>query len=505
MALPLQERATDDGLIFRLVPDGGGRVAQTAPVEMVPRLAAGEQYRFHFDMGKCIGCRCCEVACNEQNNNPPEIRWRRVGEIEGGAYPWAERFYLSMGCNHCLAPSCLIGCPVDAYHKDPATGLVLHSAEVCIGCQYCTWNCPYGVPQYNPERGVVGKCDMCYRRLAEGRPPACVNACPQGAIQIEAVSIAAWKCQYAERANAPGLPAADQTLSTTRITLPELMAPEFKRADHDRVRPESPHPPLVAMTLLTQLSAGSLAAVWLLQCFKAAMPLGRVAAVALLVAVVSLGASVFHLGRPIYAYRALRMWRRSRLSREVLLFSGFALAASVYSGALWWGAAGSLALGGVTALLGIAAVAASAFLYLVPARPAWNSPYTVTDFYLTAVLLGSLFPACAGIESRGLLLGSVGGAAAQLLNQASRFLWLARSEEFELHASARLLSGELRTVFVLRLGLLLLGGVVLPLLGHASAGLLAALAGEAFGRYLFFVSVVPKNMAASFFRLKGAA
>ena len=49
--------------------------------------AEGEQYRFHFDMTKCIGCQCCVVACNEQNGNPSDIHWRRVGEIEGGSYP----------------------------------------------------------------------------------------------------------------------------------------------------------------------------------------------------------------------------------------------------------------------------------------------------------------------------------------------------------------------------------------------------------------------------------
>jgi len=43
--------------------------------------AAGEQYRFHFDMSACIGCKCCVVACNEQNGNPAAINWRRVGEM----------------------------------------------------------------------------------------------------------------------------------------------------------------------------------------------------------------------------------------------------------------------------------------------------------------------------------------------------------------------------------------------------------------------------------------
>src|SRR4029450_8445058 len=91
----------------------------------------GEQYRFHFDMRRCIGCKCCVVACNEQNGNPAAINWRRVGEDEAGWYPHTQRHYLSMGCNHCLDPTCLRGCPVDAYTKDPVTGIVQHHADTC--------------------------------------------------------------------------------------------------------------------------------------------------------------------------------------------------------------------------------------------------------------------------------------------------------------------------------------------------------------------------------------
>ena len=117
------------------------------------------------------------------------------------------------------------GCPVDAYTKDAGTGIVLHSADTCIGCQYCTWNCSYGVPQYNPERGVVGKCDMCHSRLGLGQSPACVSACPTGAIQIEIVNVKTGATRSPPRSRAAACRPADDSISSTRITLPKNLAP----------------------------------------------------------------------------------------------------------------------------------------------------------------------------------------------------------------------------------------------------------------------------------------
>jgi len=480
-------------------------ISPAANQERIPRRSPlpGEQYRFHFDMTKCIGCKCCIVACNEQNGNPADINWRRVGEIEGGWYPDTLRSYLSMGCNHCLEPTCLEGCPVDAYSKDPITGVVLHSADSCIGCQYCTWNCSYGVPQYNPERGVVGKCDMCHNRLADGRDPACVNACPEGAIQIEIVNIAAWKREYATSANAPGLPSADDSISSTRITLPKKLPPDTRKADFYRVKPEHPHWPLVGMTVLTQLSVGAFVTIWLLQLLGKTTRLSIAASVSLLVAGLALNASTLHLGRPIYAYRALKMWKRSWLSREVLMFGCFSGVAFLYSVLLWFKLPGSLPVGALTSLLGAAGVTASACIYLVPARPAWNSKHTVAGFFLTSALLGPLLAASLGIgDRRWLTVAAVAAATAQLLNYAIKFFWLTASESFELHASAKLLSTMLAYPFLLSGALLVLGGIILPLFSAtwvgACAALVTAFAGEILARYIFFVSVVPKNMASSY-------
>jgi Fe-S-cluster-containing dehydrogenase component/DMSO reductase anchor subunit len=461
-------------------------------------------------MTKCIGCKCCVVACNEQNGNPADINWRRVGEIEGGWYPNTQRFYLSMGCNHCVEPSCMIGCPVEAYKKDPVTGIVQHSAEACIGCQYCTWNCSYGVPQYNAERGVVGKCDMCHGRLAEGREPACVNACPETAIQVEIVDVKEWKREFAGSANAPGLPSAGDSISTTRITLPDNLPPDIKKADSWRVRPEHPHWPLVFMLVLTQLSVGALIVIWLAQLLGKPSGLGVAALGALAVAGMALNAATLHLGRPIRAYRAIKMWKRSWLSREILMFGGFSGAAAAYAGSLWFQLRISPALGLATALMGTGGIVASAFIYLVKARPAWNSKHTVVEFFLTGALLGPLFAASIGVAGqRWLVAAAVAAAAGQMLNQAMKFLRLTVSESFEMQASAKLLSTTLQAKFLLRFALLIAGGVVLPQLAAGRRGMALALAvalgGEILGRYLFFVGVVPKNIAAPYVAARSMA
>jgi len=513
MLLPLLHKVKKQSPYFLLTPKTEARssVASQCGTPLVSEAARipqrvllpGEQYRFHFDMTKCIGCKCCVVACNEQNGNPAEINWRRVREIEGGWYPDTQRSHLSMGCNHCMEPTCLAGCPVDAYSKDPVTGVVLLSAETCIGCQYCTWNCSYGVPQYNPERGVVGKCDMCHNRLAEGREPACVGACPEGAIQIEIVNIAEWKQNYAASANAPGLPSADDSISSTRLTLPKILPPNMQKADLNRVKPEHSHFPLVVMTVLTQLSVGTFTTIWLLQLFGRAARLGIAAIISLLVGGLALGASTMHLGRPAHAYRALTMWKRSWLSREVLMFSLFSNVAGFYAALLWLRLPGSMLAGPLTVLFGFAGVTASACIYLVRARPAWNTKHTIADFFLTGALLGPLLVASLSVgDRRWLVAAAVSSAVTLLLNQAVRFFWMTASDSFELQASARLLSTVLACPFLARGVLLLLGGIVLPLLWPTTPGtyisLALALAGEILGRYLFFVSVVPKNMAASY-------
>ncbi len=518
------------------------------PDRPVIPLQDGEQYRFHFDAGKCIGCKCCEVACHEQNNTPPDVSWRKVGEIEGGEFPNTARLYISMACNHCVEPACLKGCPVDAYYKDTTTGIVLMKEDMCIGCGYCTWNCPYEAPQFTPERHMVTKCDLCHNRLAEGNLPACVNACPSGALEIETVKLTDWVADYA-LANAPGVPDASMTISTTRITLPTHLPPDLGRADEYRLKPEKPHYSLVFMLVLTQLSVGGFLSLFLTELLLHWTHLSfflqdflKIAPAAMLgTAALALSTSVFHLGRPIFAYRALKMWKRSWLSREVLFFALFAKLAALYSVLAWirysfpaapipaWGMIG---LGACVAATGIAGIYSSARIYMVPARPSWNNSRTPIAFFSTAFLLGPLFTFLifswqfthtplsllenGGGLVRNILIGLIVGAGLlQLGAILIKLFYILSREESELRGTARLLTQWFRVPFLLRLACLVLAAVSVPL---AALGLVPkdsfiasstplwiavilvlALTGELLGRYLFFVTVVPKNRPEGYF------
>ena len=504
-----QERAAPNPFhILSTAPPSRSARGLVGSSPLIPRipLEDGQQYRFHFDMSKCVGCKCCEVACIEQNNNPSDVSWRRVGEIEGGVYPHTQRMHLSMACNHCLDPSCMTGCPTEAYTKDPTTGIVHHNADACIGCEYCIWNCPYSVPTFNPERGVVGKCDMCHERLADGDAPACVDACPSEALAIEIVDIGDWRRKYLDEANAPGLPSAADTISTTRITMPEDLPLNAKKADFHRVRLAKPHYSLVLMTVLTQLSIAGLATTWLLSLSGGSAALEAAAFVTLALGIASFAASPLHLGRPAFAPLAIRNLRSSWLSREILGLSAFGLAASIYAGMLLLDAPGQALAGGIASSVGLFAMYSTSRIYLVPGRPAWNSTSTVADFFLTGATLGPLLPATLGAQPGQVLLTAAAVAAvAHILLETWRFLSLVRSDEHEKQATAQLLSGPLSKLFLLRLGLLAVGAAALPALGFVGTGFALTAAGSLVGRYLFFVSVVPKNMAMPFFERRAAA
>ena len=133
------------------------------------------QLGFYFNANACIGCRTCQVACKDRNNLVGGLNYRRVSSYESGSYPNATLYHYSASCNHCSNPACVASCPTGAMQKC-SDGTIQHDDELCIGCQTCVQNCPYGVPVLLPE-GIVGKCDACKPFRDAGANPVCVDAC----------------------------------------------------------------------------------------------------------------------------------------------------------------------------------------------------------------------------------------------------------------------------------------------------------------------------------------
>ena len=508
--------------------------------DLIPAAApgAGQQYAFEVDLDACSGCKACVSACHHLNGLDEDETWRDVGLLVGGTTALPVLQHVTAACHHCIDPACMHGCPVLAYEKDPATGIVRHLDDQCIGCQYCVLKCPYDVPKYNPRRGIVRKCDMCSTRLEAGEAPACAAACPNQAIRIRVVDAAQVARDAEADAFLPGAPSPDYTLPTTYYKTRRPPPRNLLESDHYRVAPEHGHLPLVVMLVLTQLSVGAFVVgqvvAWVADPDVVAALRPLHAAAALAVGVVALAASVLHLGRPLYAFRAVLGLRTSWLSREIVAFGAFAALASVYAACCWaWpggGASASLdVMGAAVAIVGLGAVLCSVMVYHDTRRAFWRGPFTAVNFLLTALLLGTgallvcalsaaaIHPSLALLE---LLRGWGDKAAAwlaalaglKLLLGFAPLLHLRDRRHTPLKRTARLLCGALVRPVIARTVLTLVGGILLPLLAmaglrqYAAAGpavdvailvgaaFLMLLAAELLARYLFFAAVVAPRM-----------
>ena len=140
------------------------------------------QYALLVDYKLCFDCKACEVACKQANDLPVGPRWIQV--ITVGPKKVGERLivdFIPMTCRHCAKPPCIGACPTDAIIKRQ-DGIVIINSELCNGCMACIPACPFAALQYNPEKNIVDKCNMCLNRVENGLKPACVQACPSKAI-----------------------------------------------------------------------------------------------------------------------------------------------------------------------------------------------------------------------------------------------------------------------------------------------------------------------------------
>lgn len=503
----------------------------------------GQQLAFEVDLDACTGCKACVTACHRLNglDDDEGETWRSVGLLHGGTPAEPVQQTVTTACHHCLDPACMKGCPVGAYEKDPVTGIVKHLDDQCIGCQYCTLTCPYEVPQYSKKRGIVRKCDMCSERVAVGEAPACVQACPNGAISIKIVDIARVVEDAKGETFLPGAPSPNITVPTTTYKTKRVLPRNVLPADYQRVRSSHNHMPLVMLLVLTQLSVGAFIADLVLDQFQTfgATAIGRPyrTAVAVGMGLLALGASVFHLGRPAYAFRAVLGIRTSWMSREALAFGLFAKFAVLYALAFWGEPIAAMVgvtlppasslmplrvvLGWMVAVSGAFGIFCSMMLYQVTARRWWSASRTTVRFFLTSVVLGlattsvTLFIAgfvesgmdTARAQVTSLMLPLALAAGLKLLTDAEILMHLRERGLGELKRTALLLVGELRQPAVLRFALGALGtGLSLALSSGAptigTVGMLlfvltvwgSLLASELLERVLFFRAVSAPKM-----------
>jgi Fe-S-cluster-containing dehydrogenase component len=187
----------------------GGAAVTLAPVCRAQASGSFEGYAEGMgvlvDLTRCIGCRSCEAACNKEQQLPAPAQSFEDKSVfdqtfHGGtqkrrtdenAYTVVNRYepagtdkpiYRKFQCNHCNEPACLTSCFVNAYTKT-REGAVIYNSKVCVGCRNCMVACPFQVPAYSYSSAfnpVIKKCIFCYEtRLKNGKPPACVEICPQ--------------------------------------------------------------------------------------------------------------------------------------------------------------------------------------------------------------------------------------------------------------------------------------------------------------------------------------
>jgi DMSO reductase iron-sulfur subunit len=196
-----------------------------------------KQHGFYFNADHCISCHACEAACSEKNDLPAHIAFRSVGYLEGGSWPAYQRLNISMACNHCDDPVCLKGCPTRAYTKFAEYGAVLQDPDICFGCGYCTWVCPYNAPQLDTQAGHVSKCNMCVDRLEVGLKPACAAACLAGALDFGVMETTPDNRHQLE-VQIPGFPTPEITHPNIRFQQTQSLPREMRRPDSMPLRYE---------------------------------------------------------------------------------------------------------------------------------------------------------------------------------------------------------------------------------------------------------------------------
>ncbi len=513
-----------------------------------------KQHGFYFNADNCIACHACEAACSEKNDNPAHLAFRSVGFVEGGTYPNYQRLNISMACNHCDDPVCLKGCPTRAYTKFAEYGAVLQDPDICFGCGYCTWVCPYNAPQLDPVEGVVSKCNMCVDRLEVGLKPSCVAACLGNALDFGVIENTP-ENRTQTKTDIPGFPRTDITHPNIRFEQTRSTQRDMMRVDSTAVKyhkddttgkfkpeldpkhgfkrewnlakllgsHESAH---VAFTLSIQavmgafvmLTLGAWTAFPSITSLKTSATFIPLLIVMLLLTITGLFKLNMHLGKPHRFYRGFYNLKMSPVSREIAGVTAFFTGLMGYSFFALFDNAFTHLLQIGFALLGLAGIGLGGYymykLYRIKARPYWNHWHTGASFIGTGLSLGSLLIALMtllfGTMSNELSFVLVTTIAFGLIIEGIGLFAHARDLQPATSEGAASFYEQTTTygyAYWLRNGLLIISliiAIVMLLFSSVSitAFILLALmllSASIIGRSLFYVLVIPTTMPGAFF------
>ncbi len=512
-----------------------------------------KQHGFFFTADNCIGCHACEAACSEKNDNPGHIAFRSVGFVEGGTYPDYSRLNISMACNHCDDPVCLKGCPTRAYTKFAEYGAVLQDPDICFGCGYCTWVCPYNAPQLDPVKGQVSKCNMCVDRLEVGLKPACVTACLGNALDFGVIENKPENRTQA-KAELPGFPSTEITRPNIRFQQTKNLQRDMVRVDsvpikyhrddegtyHSEVNSQGPvekhwglsklfHSHENAHAIFT-LSAQTVMGAFLMLVLGSWFSSPAIAAITassaqlplLAVMVALMGFGLFklnmHLGKPHRFYRGYNNLRHSPVSREIAGVTLFFIGLCGYA---FFAVLGVGSIKTLFAIIGLVGFIAGSWymykLYRIPARPFWNHWQTGTAFYGTMLSLGALLVAIIGTVATGfnqtlipvLSLIAAAGLTVEIIGHYFHRQYLIHGPG-EAGASYYIQNSDYGKTWWLRnillginlVALLIISQSPLSGIGGAMIGLtltISILTSAYLGRILFYMVVIPTTMPGAFF------
>lgn len=144
-----------------------------------------KRYMIDLNVDACISCGACAIACMDQNDIQvsEETPFRTVFDLESSKSGKTSYSHISLSCMHCPDAPCISACPSQCLSKDPETDLTIFDTTNCIGCHSCAMACPFGIPSFGAD-GKMKKCDGCFVRVHHGMQPACVKACPVGALRL---------------------------------------------------------------------------------------------------------------------------------------------------------------------------------------------------------------------------------------------------------------------------------------------------------------------------------